>query len=298
LAGLVPQPAFGFAAVQVLWSIALLSGRRRACRGWLRPAQARDRRDGRLWETAVNGPPRSRGKQYSSLNRRTLLLGGAMAAMFAVLGARMRYLQVDQADEFKLLAEENRINIRLIPPGARPDPGPQRQADRRERTELPRADHARDGGRCRTGAEAAGQPDPDDGGRDHPDAGRGESLNPFVPVTVAERLSWEDFSKVAVNAPALPGVRPKSACRAAIRWISISPMSWAMSARSAKRIWRAESPIRCCDPEIPDRQDRRREVDGRHLRGQAGHQADRGELGRRVMRELDREEGTPARISA
>ncbi len=39
-----------------------------------------------------------------------------MAAMIAVLGARMRYLQVEQADQFKLLAEENRINIRLIPP--------------------------------------------------------------------------------------------------------------------------------------------------------------------------------------
>ena len=50
------------------------------------------------------------------LNRRTLMLGGAMGAMIAVLGVRMRYLQVDQADEFKLLAEENRINIRLIPP--------------------------------------------------------------------------------------------------------------------------------------------------------------------------------------
>ena len=51
-----------------------------------------------------------------TLTRRTLLLGGAMGAMVAVLGVRMRYLQVDQADEFKLLAEENRINIRLIPP--------------------------------------------------------------------------------------------------------------------------------------------------------------------------------------
>ena len=43
-------------------------------------------------------------------------MGGAMTAMFAVLGARMRYLSVDQADQFKLLAEENRINIRLVPP--------------------------------------------------------------------------------------------------------------------------------------------------------------------------------------
>ena len=39
-----------------------------------------------------------------------------MTAMVVALGARMRYLQVDQADEFRLLAEENRINIRLIPP--------------------------------------------------------------------------------------------------------------------------------------------------------------------------------------
>ncbi len=51
-----------------------------------------------------------------SMTRRTLLLGGAMGAMVAALGVRMRYLQVDQADQFKLLAEENRINIRLIPP--------------------------------------------------------------------------------------------------------------------------------------------------------------------------------------
>ena len=51
-----------------------------------------------------------------TVTRRALMLGGAMTAMFAVLGARMRYLSVDQAEEFRLLAEENRINIRLIPP--------------------------------------------------------------------------------------------------------------------------------------------------------------------------------------
>jgi hypothetical protein len=32
---------------------------------------------------------------------------------------------------------------------------------------------------------------------------------PFVPVTVADRLSWEELSSVAVNAPALPGVNPE-----------------------------------------------------------------------------------------
>jgi penicillin-binding protein 2 len=33
--------------------------------------------------------------------------------------------------------------------------------------------------------------------------------SPFVPVTIADRVSWDDVAKVAVNAPALPGVLPE-----------------------------------------------------------------------------------------
>ena len=50
------------------------------------------------------------------VTRRALFLGGAQVAFIAVLGARMRYMQVEEAEEYRLLAEENRINIRLIPP--------------------------------------------------------------------------------------------------------------------------------------------------------------------------------------
>ncbi|MCC6863860.1 MAG: penicillin-binding protein 2, partial [Rhodobacteraceae bacterium] len=50
------------------------------------------------------------------VNRRALFLGAGVSAMFAVLGARVHYLSVEQANQFRLLAEENRINIRLIPP--------------------------------------------------------------------------------------------------------------------------------------------------------------------------------------
>ena len=32
---------------------------------------------------------------------------------------------------------------------------------------------------------------------------------PFLPVTLADRISWEDISRVAVNAPALPGITPE-----------------------------------------------------------------------------------------
>ena len=39
-----------------------------------------------------------------SLTRRALVWGGGQAAVVAVLGMRMRYLQLEQADQFKLLA--------------------------------------------------------------------------------------------------------------------------------------------------------------------------------------------------
>jgi hypothetical protein len=103
--------------VQVLWSIRVIPWWS-ACRGWCltcaSPPPAKSTTTGDGCET----DPRDTEESNRSLNRRTLMLGGAMAAMVAALGARMRYLQVDQADEFKLLAEENRINIRLIPPAA------------------------------------------------------------------------------------------------------------------------------------------------------------------------------------
>src|SRR6056297_1720923 len=53
---------------------------------------------------------------HRRLSRRALLLGGAQIGFMAMLGLRMRHLQVDQADQYRLLAEENRINIRLLPP--------------------------------------------------------------------------------------------------------------------------------------------------------------------------------------
>ena len=50
------------------------------------------------------------------LTRRAAVLGGLQFTLVGTLAARMHYLQVDQADEYRLLAEENRINIHLIPP--------------------------------------------------------------------------------------------------------------------------------------------------------------------------------------
>ena len=50
------------------------------------------------------------------VTRRGVVLGGVQVAFMGVLGLRMRQMQVTEADSYRLLAEENRINVRLIPP--------------------------------------------------------------------------------------------------------------------------------------------------------------------------------------
>ena len=60
--------------------------------------------------------PRESADSTRKITRRGLMLGGAQLAFAGVLGLRMHHMQVDQADEFRLLAEENRVNIHLIPP--------------------------------------------------------------------------------------------------------------------------------------------------------------------------------------
>ncbi|HVL20664.1 MAG TPA: penicillin-binding protein 2, partial [Amaricoccus sp.] len=51
------------------------------------------------------------------ITRRGLMLLGLQAGAVGALAWRMRDLQVWQNEHFALLAEENRVNLRLIPPG-------------------------------------------------------------------------------------------------------------------------------------------------------------------------------------
>ena len=60
--------------------------------------------------------PADQDESARRITRRGLVLGGLQLGFMGLLTARMRYMQVDQADEFRLLAEENRVNLRLLPP--------------------------------------------------------------------------------------------------------------------------------------------------------------------------------------
>ncbi len=143
------------------------------------------------------------------ITRRGLILGGAQAAMMGVLALRMRYMQVDQADEFRLLAEENRVNIRLIPP-ARGEIFDRngRIIARNEQTYrivIVRED-AGDVDSVIQRLSGLVELDEDELNKALTEMRRSA---PFLPVTLADRVDWEDVSRVAVNGPALPGITPE-----------------------------------------------------------------------------------------
>src|SRR5271155_3501867 len=48
--------------------------------------------------------------------RRAVLIGGMQGALFALLAGRLYYLEVIEGGKYRTLAEENRINLRLIAP--------------------------------------------------------------------------------------------------------------------------------------------------------------------------------------
>src|SRR3954471_10180041 len=54
--------------------------------------------------------------RYATFTRRTLMMSGGVAAVFAVLGGRLYQLQVLEGDEFKTKSEANRISEKLVAP--------------------------------------------------------------------------------------------------------------------------------------------------------------------------------------
>src|ERR1700761_8453272 len=54
--------------------------------------------------------------RYATFTRRSLGLGGGMAAVFAVLGGRLYQLQIRDGDQYMVEAEDNRVSERLLAP--------------------------------------------------------------------------------------------------------------------------------------------------------------------------------------
>ena len=141
-----------------------------------------------------------------SMVRRGVLIFALQGIFVAGLAARMRFLQIDQADQYRLLAEENRINVRLVPPSRglvydrdglliasnvqnyraviiREDVENLESLLNNLQTLLKISDEKKQAIRKLV-----------------------LKHSPFVPITVLNNLSWSNVAKISVNAPVLHGL--------------------------------------------------------------------------------------------
>ena len=237
--------------------------------------------------------PKDTAASFRKISRRGMILGGLQVGFAGLLALRMRHLQVDQADEFRLLAEENRINLRLLPPSrgqifdrngrviAANEPS--------YRITLVQED-AGDVDAVIARLSMLVELDEDELNRALTEMKRSA---PFLPVTIADRVGWDAISRVAVNAPALPGVTPEVGLSRIYPNSEIyAHIAGYVGPVSERDLNRYEDP----DPvlRIPRFQIGKVGVEAKYedmLRGRAGAKRVEVNAVGRVMRELDRREG-------
>ena len=145
-------------------------------------------------------------ERHKLFNRRTAMLIGGQTVLFSALFGRMYYLQVLEAERYKTLAEENRINLRLLPPprGRIIDRfGIPVASNQQNYRVLLIPEDTRDLGSTLDSLSEIIRFTSGERRRILRDVSRNRG---FVPVTLRENLDWSEVSRIEVNAPDLPGV--------------------------------------------------------------------------------------------
>ena len=156
--------------------------------------------------SSLDKKPKSR---HATFSRRTLLLSGGMTAVFGVLSGRLYQLQIENGDLYLNRAEDNRINQRLLAPrrGRILDRfGVALASNRRNYRVLLVPERTRGGVVATLDALAKVIPINE---RLRAKALKDAATNKsFVPLVVAENLSWDDFARLNLDLPYLPGIQP------------------------------------------------------------------------------------------
>ena len=239
-------------------------------------------------------PAKDTEDSQRGIGRRAAMVIGLQLGFGGLLALRMREMQLGQAEEFRLLAEENRIAIRLLPPerGLILDRNGLTLAlnERNYRVVMVREV----AGEPRAALERLATLIPLDGDEIERALREVARHRPFVPVTIADRLTWEQVTRIAANAPALPGLTPE---------VGLS-RHYAFGAEFAHSVGYV-GPVSEADLEARENPDPvlmiprfqigkvgvEREYEDA-LRGAAGHRRVEVNAVGREMRELDRQEGT------
>jgi len=234
--------------------------------------------------------------RYASFSRRSLMLTGGMTAVFSVLAGRLYQLQISNGDQYKTQAEDNRVNLRLLaPPRGRilDRFGVELANNRRNYRVLLVAEQATEG--VQAALDTIGKVIL------LTDAQKKRVLHDiavnkkFVPVPVAENLSWEEFARINMHLPYLSGVQPDvGETRDYPYGTGISHILGYVAAASPEDVQGSDDPLLS----LPGFRIGKRGIEKAYdeqVRGRAG--ASRVEVNAygRVIRELSRDSGVPGK---
>ena len=145
-------------------------------------------------------------QQQKSLTRRAAILGGTQVVLTSALVGRLYQLQVLERDRYRVMADENRINLRLLVPprGKILDRFGIELADNRQNYRVVVVpEQTAD---IEATINAIGTL------IDVSDADRRKALrdakrqHTFIPVVVRSNLDWDEMARIEVAIPELPGV--------------------------------------------------------------------------------------------
>ncbi len=147
---------------------------------------------------------------FKSFSRRAICLFGTQLLLMSGLASRMYYLQVVETKRYSMMAEDNRINFRLLAPprGFIVDRNGDYLAINIQNyrvllvPEQANSDHSSVNGVL---AKLAQLIDLNDN-QIRNILKETKKRRAFVPVTIRDNLSWEEISRIAINSPDLPGV--------------------------------------------------------------------------------------------
>ncbi|MFZ3234161.1 MAG: penicillin-binding protein 2 [Stellaceae bacterium] len=149
---------------------------------------------------------RGQAQRNRHFSRRVAVLASGQALLLAVLFGRLYQLQVVDSDRYKMLADQNRINLRLIPPprGRILDRFGIPLADNRQDYHLVIVAEQARNVEATLGAVA--------GLIELGEADRYRVLrevrrrHSFVPVVIRNNLSWDEMARIELAVPELPGI--------------------------------------------------------------------------------------------
>ena len=234
-----------------------------------------------------------KSKLIRRVHRRIVLAGLFKASAVALLGWNIRKLQIEDSEDYKLLADANRVNLRLIPPsrGLIFDRlGTPIALNEQNYKVVFIREQARDPGKVLKRLANIIELEQKRQEKILQDMKKRSS---FIPITVAENLTWKDFAKISVNLPSLPGIIPEvGLTRHYQEYESYAHIVGYVGPISDKDL-ESEKPV---DPvlQIPKFQIGKVGVEKKlekHLRGRAGVSKVEVNASGRVMRELNRTQG-------